>query len=58
MEYSINNSSVSSKDKDERRVIYGKSDNIEIMINGKAAEVLVELFQSLRLNIKMDGEYQ
>ena len=49
---------MSSKDKDERRVIYGKSDNIEIMINGKADEVLVELFQSLRLNIKMDGEYQ
>ena len=37
----------SSKDTDEERVMHSKSDNIEIMINNKADEVIDELFQSL-----------
>ena len=47
MEDSIDNGSMSSKDNDEQRVMYSKSDNIQIMINDKADEVIVELFQSL-----------
>ena len=35
---------MSSKDNDES-VVYSKSDNIEIMINDKADEVMSELFQ-------------
>ena len=31
----------------ENRVMYSKSDNIEIIINHKADEVIAELFQSL-----------
>ena len=38
---------ISLKDNDEERVIHSKSDNIEIMINDKADEVIEELFQSL-----------
>ena len=38
---------MSSKDNDEERVMHLKSDNIEIIINDKADEVLEELFQSL-----------
>ena len=36
-----------SKDNDEERVMHLKSDNIEIMINDKADEVMGERFQSL-----------
>ena len=35
----------SSKDNDEDRVMHSKSDNIEIMINDKADEVIGELFE-------------
>ena len=38
---------VSSKDKDEERVMHSKSNNIEIMINDKADEAIEEPFQSL-----------
>ena len=38
---------ISSKDTDEERVMHSKSDNIEIMINDKADEVIEELFHSL-----------
>ena len=36
---------MSSEDNDEEFVIHSKSDNIEIMINDKAAEIIEELFQ-------------
>ena len=36
-----------SKDNDEVHVMHSKSDNIEIMINNKADEVIEELSQSL-----------
>ena len=38
---------ISSKDKDEDRVMHLKSDKIEIMINDKADEVIEKLFESL-----------
>ena len=38
---------MSSKDNDNERIMHSKSDNIEIMINYKADEVIEELFQSL-----------
>ena len=44
MENSINNSNISSKDNDEDRVMHSKCDNIEIMINDKADEVIKEPF--------------
>ena len=39
---------VSSIDSDEERVMHSKIDNIEIMINDEADEVIVELFKSLK----------
>ena len=39
---------ISSKDNDEERVMHSKSDNIEIMINDEADEVIKELFDSLK----------
>ena len=40
-----------SKDyNDEERVMHSKSDNIEIMINDEADEVIKELFDSLKDN--------
>ena len=38
---------ISSKVNDEERVMHSKSDNIEIMINDKADEVIEVLFESL-----------
>ena len=38
---------MSSKDNDEEHVMLSKSDNIEIMINDQADEVMEVLFQSL-----------
>ena len=38
---------VSSKDNDEEQIMHSKSDNIEIMINEEADEVIQVLFQSL-----------
>ena len=37
---------ISSKDTDEERAMHSKSDNIEIMIHGKADEVNKEIFES------------
>ena len=50
MENSINNSKyfISSIDNDEDCVLHSKSDNIEIMINDEANEVIKELFDSLK----------
>ena len=44
---------ISSKDNDEECVIHSKIDNIDIMINDKADEVLEEIFKSLRNRIKI-----
>ena len=38
---------ISSKDNDEERVLHSESDNVEIMINDKAHEVIEEPFQLL-----------
>ena len=38
---------MSSKDTDEEHVMRSKSDNIEVMINYQADEVIKELFESL-----------
>ena len=39
---------ISSIDNDEEHVMHSKSDNIEIMINDEADEVVKELFNSLK----------
>ena len=39
---------ISSKDNDEEHVMHSKSDNIEIMINDRADEVIKELSNSLK----------
>ena len=39
---------MSSKDVDEERVIHSKVDNIKIMINDRADDVVEELFEPLR----------
>ena len=38
---------ISSKNNNEERLMYSKRDNIKIMINDKADEVIEELFPSL-----------
>ena len=50
MEQSINNSKyfISSIDNDEERAMHSKTDNIEIMINVEADEVIKEHFDSLK----------
>ena len=49
----IANNFISSSDNDEERVMHTKSDNIEIMINDKVGEVIEELFDSLKIDIKI-----
>ena len=44
---------ISSKDNDEEHVIHSKIDNIDIIINDKADEVIEETFKSLRNRIKI-----
>ena len=48
MENSVNNNFISSIDNDEVSVMRSKSNNIEIMINDEADEVIKELFDSLK----------
>ena len=48
MENSIN--FISCKDNDEEQVMHSKIDNIEIMINDKADEVIEKRFESLLNN--------
>ena len=45
----IANNFISSIDNDEKRVMHSKSDNIEIMINDEADEIITELFNSLKI---------
>ena len=44
----ITNNFVSSLDNDEEYLMHWKSDNIEIMINDEADEVIKEFFDSLK----------
>ena len=46
----------SLKDKDEESAMHSKTDNIEIMINDKVDEVIVELFKSLHNSYKNNLE--
>ena len=49
IELTVANNFISPKDdNDEEQVKYSKSDNIEIMINDRADEVIKELFKSLK----------
>ena len=48
----IANNFISSTDNDEEHVMHSKSDNIEIMINGEANEIIKELFDSLKNRYK------
>ena len=48
MENSFNNNFISSIDNEEEHVMHSKSDDIEILINDEANEVIKELFGSLK----------
>ena len=47
---------ISSKDNDEEHVMHSKIDNIDIMINYRADEVMEELFKSLQNRYQNDLE--
>ena len=47
---------MSSKDKGEEQLMHSKSDNIEIMINDKADEVMERLFKSLENKYQNNSE--
>ena len=47
---------ISSKDDDEDRVMHSKGDNIEIMIDNEADEVIKQLFDSLKNRYQSDLE--
>ena len=49
----IANNFISSLDNDEKHVMHSKSDNIEIMINEEADDVIKELLVHLKIYIKM-----
>ena len=53
MQLTIPSNFISSKNNDEERVIHSKIDNIDIIINDKADEVIEEIFKSLRNRIKI-----
>ena len=48
IQLTIANNFISSTDNGEEHVMHSKSDNIEIMINDEADEVIKELFDSLK----------
>ena len=48
MQLKIANNFISTIDNDEEHVMHPKSDNIEIMINDEADEVIKERFNSLK----------
>ena len=50
----ISNNFISSLDNDEERVMHSKSDNIEIMINDEADDIIEELFDSLKKRFRID----
>ena len=47
---------ISSKDVDEERVMYSKSDNIELMLYDNANEVVNKVFESLLSRYQIDLE--
>ena len=47
IQLTIANDFVSSTDSDEDRLMHSKSDNIEVIINDEADQVIKELFHSL-----------
>ena len=49
----VANNFISSIDNDEERIMHSKNDNIEIMINDEVDEVVKELFDSLKIDIKI-----
>ena len=49
----IANNFISSLDNDEKHLMHSKSDNIEIMINEEADDVIKELLVHLKIDIKM-----
>ena len=51
MQLTIANNVLSSMDNDEEHVIHSKSDNIEIMINDEADEIIKKLFDSFKIYI-------
>ena len=48
IQLTIANNFISYVDNNEERVMHSKSDNIEIMINDEADEVIEKLFESLK----------
>ena len=48
IQLAIANNFISSTDNGEKRVMHSKSDNIEIVMNDKADEIIEELFDSLK----------
>ena len=53
IQFTIPDDFTSSIDNDEEHVMHSKSDNIEIMINDEADEVIKELFIHLKVNFKI-----
>ena len=56
IQLTIENKFISSINNDEEHVMHSKSDNIEIMINDDADEVIEELFKSLKNRYQNDLE--
>ena len=56
IQLTIANNFISSIDNDEERVVHSKSDNIEIMINDEADEVIKELSDSLKNRYQINLE--
>ena len=52
----MTNNFISSIGNDEERVMHSKSDNIEIMMNYKADEIIRELFDSLKIRYQNNLE--
>ena len=52
----ITDNFISSIGNDEERVMHSKSDNIEIMMNYKADEIIRELFDSLKIRYQNNLE--
>ena len=52
IQLTIVNNFFSSIDNDEERVMHAKSDNIEIMMNLKAGEIMEKIFDLLKIDIK------
>ena len=56
IQLTIGNNFISSIDNDEERAVHSKSDNIEIMINDEADEVIKELSDSLKNRYQINLE--